>query len=123
MSPRFSAQMGGHPRAWIFTSATLAVQGKFHHYCAELGLGEPDSACWESPFDYGKQAVLYAPLGMPEPNSYGTTPMPSSTPPFRPHQGGQAAAPSSCAPACAPCAARTNCSRRGWRTKATTCPC
>ena len=69
----FRKQMGGHPRAWIFTSATLAVQGKFHHYCAELGLGEPESACWESPFDYGKQAVLYVPLGMPEPNSYGYT--------------------------------------------------
>jgi ATP-dependent DNA helicase DinG len=69
----FRKQMGGHPRAWIFTSATLAVQGKFHHYCRELGLGEPDSACWESPFDYGSQAVLYAPLGMPEPNSFGYT--------------------------------------------------
>lgn len=69
----FKKQMGGHPRAWIFTSATLAVQGKFHHYCAELGLGEPESACWDSPFDYGQQAVLYVPLGMPEPNSYGYT--------------------------------------------------
>ncbi|MDE2441857.1 MAG: ATP-dependent DNA helicase, partial [Betaproteobacteria bacterium] len=63
----FRKQMGGHPRAWIFTSATLAVQGKFHHYCAELGLGDPDSACWHSPFDYGEQAVLYVPLGMPDP--------------------------------------------------------
>jgi len=69
----FRKQMGGHPRAWIFTSATLAVQGKFHHYCAELGLGEPESACWHSPFDYGQQAMLYAPLGMPEPNSFGYT--------------------------------------------------
>jgi ATP-dependent DNA helicase DinG len=69
----FKKQMGGHPRAWIFTSATLAVQGKFHHYCAELGLGEPESACWHSPFDYGQQAMLYAPLGMPEPNSMGYT--------------------------------------------------
>ena len=69
----FKKQMGGHPRAWIFTSATLAVQGKFHHYCSELGLGEPESACWHSPFDYDKQAMLYAPLGMPEPNSFGYT--------------------------------------------------
>jgi len=69
----FRKQMGGHPRAWIFTSATLAVRGQFHHYCAELGLGEPESACWHSPFDYGKQALLYAPLGMPEPNSMGYT--------------------------------------------------
>lgn len=69
----FKKQMGGHPRAWIFTSATLAVQGKFQHYCAELGLGEPASACWHSPFEYDRQAVLYVPLGMPEPNSYGYT--------------------------------------------------
>ena len=69
----FKKQMGGHPRAWIFTSATLAVQGRFHHYCSELGLGEPETACWESPFDYARQAVLYAPLGMPEPNSFGYT--------------------------------------------------
>jgi ATP-dependent DNA helicase DinG len=69
----FRKQMGGHPRAWIFTSATLAVQGKFHHYCAELGLGDPDSACWHSPFDYDSQAVLYAPLGMPDPNAWNYT--------------------------------------------------
>ena len=69
----FRKQMGGHPRAWIFTSATLAVQGRFQHYCSELGLGEPETACWESPFDYARQAVLYAPLGMPEPNSFGYT--------------------------------------------------
>lgn len=69
----FRKQMGGHPRAWIFTSATLAVQGKFHHYCAELGLGEPDSACWHSPFDYDTQAILYVPLGMPDPNAWNYT--------------------------------------------------
>ncbi len=69
----FRKQMGGHPRAWIFTSATLAVQGKFHHYCAELGLGDPESSCWQSPFDYGEQAILYAPLGMPDPNAWNYT--------------------------------------------------
>jgi len=69
----FRKQMGGHPRAWIFTSATLAVQGKFHHYCAELGLGEPDSNCWHSPFEYAEQALLYAPLGMPDPNAWNFT--------------------------------------------------
>ncbi len=69
----FRKQMGGHPRAWIFTSATLAVQGKFHHYCAELGLGDPESGCWQSPFDYGEQAILYVPLGMPDPNDWSYT--------------------------------------------------
>ena len=66
-------QMSGHPRAWIFTSATLAVQKDFGHYCAEMGLADAESAAWDSPFDYGRQAVLYAPMGMPDPNSHGYT--------------------------------------------------
>ncbi|MDR0233642.1 MAG: ATP-dependent DNA helicase [Zoogloeaceae bacterium] len=66
----FSCQLEtGHPRAWIFTSATLAVQGRFEHYQAELGLEKADTGYWESPFDYGRQAILYAPRGLPEPNS------------------------------------------------------
>jgi ATP-dependent DNA helicase DinG len=68
----FRKQMsGGHPRAWIFTSATLAVQKDFGHYCAEMGLIDAESACWESPFDYPSQAVLYVPQRLPEPNSPG----------------------------------------------------
>ena len=66
-------QMGGHPRAWIFTSATLAVQKDFAHYCAEMGLVDAETAAWDSPFDYAQQAVLYAPSGLPEPNSYAYT--------------------------------------------------
>ena len=69
----FKRQMDGHPRAWVFTSATLAVGRDFGHYCRELGLNwvEPpiETAVWGSPFDYQKQAVLYAPQDMPEPNS------------------------------------------------------
>ena len=66
-------QMSGHPRAWIFTSATLAVGRDFSHYCAEMGLDQAASAFWESPFDYAQQALLYAPMGLPEPNSYEYT--------------------------------------------------
>ncbi|WP_291849560.1 ATP-dependent DNA helicase [Accumulibacter sp.] len=62
-------QMSGHPRAWIFTSATLAVQNDFTHYCAEMGLLEATSARWESPFDYPRQALLYVPRNLPDPNS------------------------------------------------------
>jgi len=69
----FRKQMEGHPRAWIFTSATLAVESDFSHYCNELGLigGEnpADTGCWGSPFDYPNQALLYAPQAMPDPNS------------------------------------------------------
>lgn len=67
----FSRQIQGHPRAWIFTSATLAVERDFAHFCGELGLEAADTAQWGSPFDYASQALLYAPRGMPEPNSHG----------------------------------------------------
>ena len=69
IAPIFQRQMEGHPRAWIFTSATLAVGSNFAHYCGELGLADADTAVWGSPFDYEKNALLYAPTGMPDPNS------------------------------------------------------
>jgi ATP-dependent DNA helicase DinG len=69
IAPIFQRQMEGHPRAWIFTSATLAVGSNFSHYCGELGLSEADTAVWGSPFNYEKNALLYSPTGMPDPNS------------------------------------------------------
>lgn len=65
----FQRQMAGHPRAWIFTSATLAIGNDFGHYCQELGLMEAETAQWGSPFDYARNGLLYCPPDMPEPNS------------------------------------------------------
>ncbi len=68
----FRRQLEGEPRAWVFTSATIAIGPDFTHYCGELGLSgldpAPETAVWGSPFDYGQQAMLYAPTGMPDPN-------------------------------------------------------
>ena len=69
----FAKQIGGHPRAWIFTSATLAVKQNFSHYQTEMGLLEARTACWDSPFNYQEQALLYVPPALPEPNSPGYT--------------------------------------------------
>jgi ATP-dependent DNA helicase DinG len=73
VSDVFKRQLEGHPRAWIFTSATLAVGKDFGHYCRELGLAwldpPPLTAVWGSPFDYAEQALLYAPGDMPDPNA------------------------------------------------------
>jgi ATP-dependent DNA helicase DinG len=69
----FKKQIDGHPRAWIFTSATLAVKQNFAHYQAEMGLQDARTACWDSPFDYPEQALLYVPQGLPEPNTDGYT--------------------------------------------------
>ncbi|MCX7896609.1 MAG: ATP-dependent DNA helicase [Rhodocyclaceae bacterium] len=68
VAPVFQKQMEGHPRAWIFTSATLAVGDDFSHFCASLGLVAAKSQRWQSPFDYARQALLYCPSGMPDPN-------------------------------------------------------
>ena len=65
----FARQISGHPRAWIFTSATLAVKQNFSHYQTEMGLLNARTACWDSPFNYQEQALLYVPQEMPEPNS------------------------------------------------------
>ena len=69
----FEKQIGSTARAWIFTSATLAVKQDFSHYQSEMGLLKAKTACWDSPFDYEKQALLYVPSGLPEPNSEGYT--------------------------------------------------
>src|SRR5260221_20467 len=65
----FRRQLDGHPRAWIFTSATLAVAGDFSHYRGEMGLDDARTAFWDSPFDYAAQALLYVPKRLPDPNS------------------------------------------------------
>jgi len=65
----FSRQVADSGRAWIFTSATLAVGRDFSLYQRELGLADADTGCWESPFDYASQALLYVPRDLPEPNS------------------------------------------------------
>lgn len=65
----FRKQIDGNARAWIFTSATLAVKKDFSHYQSQMGLLDAATGCWDSPFDYPGQAVLYVPQGLPEPNS------------------------------------------------------
>ena len=69
----FTRQRDGYPRAWIFTSATLAVKEDFGHFTSRLGLDAAESRCWPSPFDYSRQALLYVPQDMPDPNSPGYT--------------------------------------------------
>lgn len=55
--------------AWIFTSATLSVNGGFDHFNRRLGLDAPLSLLQPSPFDWAHQALCYLPPGLPDPNS------------------------------------------------------
>ncbi len=68
VAPIFAKTRAGQPRAWIFTSATMAVKNDFRHFAAQLGLMQEEARVWPSPFDYGNQGILYVPTGLPEPH-------------------------------------------------------
>ncbi len=63
----FREQLGRGGAAWVFTSATLAVGESFEHFMARLGIRDAETAKWDSPFDYPRQALWFVPRGMPQP--------------------------------------------------------
>ena len=52
--------------AWIFTSATLAVNSSFDHFQSLMGLEKVKTKLLKSPFNYSENAYLYVPKEMPE---------------------------------------------------------
>lgn len=54
---------------WVFTSATLAVDGRFEHIANQLGLDAPLTLLEHSPFDYAQNTCCLLPSQLPEPNS------------------------------------------------------
>jgi ATP-dependent DNA helicase DinG len=69
IAKQFSKVMNEREASWIFTSATLAIEGEFSHFQNLMGLHDADSLCFDSPFDYQKQAMLCVPRYLPEPSS------------------------------------------------------
>jgi ATP-dependent DNA helicase DinG len=61
VAEQFSARLARYPAAWVFCSATLAIDGDFAHFQRELGLDAAPARAWPSPFDYPSQALLYLP--------------------------------------------------------------
>jgi predicted DnaQ family exonuclease/DinG family helicase len=55
----------------VLASATLTIDGTFDFVRERLGLSEARELQLDSPFDYAKQALLYLPTNMPEPNQRG----------------------------------------------------
>ncbi|MDH3465412.1 MAG: ATP-dependent DNA helicase [Gammaproteobacteria bacterium] len=70
----FRQRIGSDERAWIFTSATLAVGDDFSHYLNTMGLSGAQTRTWESPFPYATQSLLYLPENMPDPREPEFTP-------------------------------------------------
>jgi ATP-dependent DNA helicase DinG len=55
----------------VYTSATLAAQGRFDFFRRQVGLWPElavTEARYEGPFDYARQAAIVTPDGLPEPN-------------------------------------------------------
>ncbi len=63
----FATHTQALPSRWIFTSATLSVNGGFDHFARRLGLESANTLKLDSPFDYHNNALFYVPEGMPEP--------------------------------------------------------
>jgi len=69
VAEKFSDYVNDSGAGWIFTSATLAVDGQFEHFAKHLGLQEAKSLLLESPFDYQQQSQLIVPRYLPEANN------------------------------------------------------
>ena len=68
VSERFRALVDNATSSWIFTSATLAVNGDLTHFAKDLGLSTDIMEVYDSPFDYENQAMLCIPRYLPEPS-------------------------------------------------------
>jgi ATP-dependent DNA helicase DinG len=69
----FKTHMQSYPCAWVFTSATLAVDGSFEHFTSRMGLQEAECQQLDSPYDFARNALLYLPEDLPDPGSASYT--------------------------------------------------
>lgn len=69
IAAKFRRFLNAVPRGWVFTSATLMVNGGFEHFQRRMGLEDARTLGLDSPFDYQQQAMLCVPRYLPEPNS------------------------------------------------------
>jgi len=67
--PVLHSHLWDRPAAFVLSSATLRVSGRFDYARDRLGLPDADEVFHPSPFDYAKQAMIYLPRHMPNPFS------------------------------------------------------
>ncbi len=64
---RFDPFLSNPEVSWIFTSATLNAGDDFASFCGRLGLHGAETRCWESPYDFRANSLLYLPKNLPDP--------------------------------------------------------
>jgi len=74
ISKLFSSFCESLDAAWVFTSATLSVNGGFKHFVEAMGLQDADTLNLDSPFDYQNNALLWLPENLPEPREASFVP-------------------------------------------------
>ncbi|OOF88024.1 ATP-dependent helicase [Rodentibacter ratti] len=72
VADKFGEQLKTKQAAWIFTSATLEVDGKFDHFYHRLGIENARQLILQSPFNYTEQALLCVPRYLPNTNQTNT---------------------------------------------------
>lgn len=89
VAKEFSQLMKSRAKSWIFTSATLSVNGKFDYFTRRLGLHEAKTQLLESPFDYPNQALFCVPRYLPDANhpEFATTLAEKLTPIIKVNKG------------------------------------
>lgn len=68
VAERFAEQREKLGGAWIFVSATLAVGGSMTHFAQQMGMPAARQLQVDSPFDYPRQAALWIPATLGNPN-------------------------------------------------------
>ena len=66
ISEQFNKFQEKSDSAWIFTSATLSINGSFDHFVKLLGLEKAITQYLQSPFNYSENAFLYVPKEIPD---------------------------------------------------------
>lgn len=67
--PVLAEYLWGRPAAFVLLSATLRVSGSFEYARKRLGIEGAEEVFHPSPFDYGRQALIYLPRHMPDARS------------------------------------------------------
>lgn len=58
-------------KTFIYTSATLSVNGRFEYFLDQVGAHGAETVSLPSPFDYQTQALLLVPDALPDPRAQG----------------------------------------------------
>lgn len=63
----FQRLVGDAEASWIFSSATLSINGDFTHFARRLGFEDARELLVSSPYDYRRNTLLFVPQHLPVP--------------------------------------------------------